>query len=109
MGVGAYIGFILMVLLMILVTVIISQEDKDRITKKIINSNNIKDISFGDFTSHGVRLTQKADSIYNYRSINESSIEFTRERFQKEEAYAACITSITIPKDGNELVIFVEE
>ena len=88
-------------------TVAISKNDKERITKMILNSDNLREISFGDFLTHGIRWTDKPDSVYNYRFADEITNELIRETFEKENGYAAISTSITITEKDNKLIIRV--
>ncbi len=88
-------------------TVTISKRDKEHITKIISESENLKNISFGDFYSKGVKWTEEPDSVYNYRFIDEITNELIRESFEKEKDYAAILTSITLRKNDNTLTIRV--
>jgi len=90
-------------------TVTISNRDKEQITKLILESENLKNISFGDFYSKGVKWTEKPDSVYNYRFIDEITNELIRESFEKEKDYSAISTSITINNKDNKLIIKVVE
>ena len=86
-------------------TVAISKNDKERIAQMILESENLREITIGDFGSHGVKWTDKSDSLYNYRFINAITNELIRETFEKANGYAAIYTSITINVKDNSLII----
>jgi len=88
-------------------TVTISKRDKERITKMILESENLRNISFGDFFTKGVKWTEKPDSVYNYRFVDEITNELIRESFEKEKDYAAILTSITLKTNDNTITIRV--